>query len=114
MPNQTHDASSTCCLPHVPLAGERPEARLAALFEALADPSRIELLIRMLGHVSCIVGPLASGNLDPTEVKDQIHPLRRAGLIQGVIEGPAPCFCINSEAFIELSDFLRPFTGRKK
>lgn len=105
--------SSTCCEPHEAKGEEAPEARVAALFRALSEPTHLAFLRRIReAPTPCVAGGEATGDLAPAAALEPIRALRSVGLVQGVIEGSKPCFCLNRSAFNELIEFLRPFAER--
>jgi len=69
---------------------------LASLCKALAHPARIKILKHLLDENRCVCGrivellPLAQ----PT-VSQHLKILKEVGLIQGEVEGPKTCYCVN-------------------
>jgi len=73
------------------------EIRLADIAKALSHPARIKILKLLAGMNACVCGDLV--NLLPlaqATVSQHLKELKRVGLIQGEIDGPKVCYCINS------------------
>ena len=76
------------------------EQALAAFAKAIAQPARIAIL-KMLAHKNeCICGELVEVlPLAQSTVSQHLKELKNAGLIEGTIDGPRSCYCINWKAF---------------
>jgi ArsR family transcriptional regulator len=89
-----------CCDPPETstFSGELPDD-LAALAKAISHPARVRILIRLIEEGTCITGDLADElPLAPSTVSEHLRVLRESGLIQGTVDGPRRCYCINPEA----------------
>jgi ArsR family transcriptional regulator len=88
-------------LPQLPALGDPPEdARLAQLAKALGHPTRVHILRLLHQHGACVTGDLvAELPLAQSTVSEHLRILKQAGLVQGIIEGDRPCYCLNPEAF---------------
>jgi ArsR family transcriptional regulator, arsenate/arsenite/antimonite-responsive transcriptional repressor len=81
----------------------RDEARLAQMLKALGNPVRFRILQHLAEKQVCITGEIVDfAELAQSTVSQHLKVLREAGLVQGEIEGPATCYCINSEGIIFL------------
>lgn len=81
------------------------EARLARMLKALGSPVRFQILQTLAEKRACITGEIVEfTNLAQSTVSQHLKVLREAGLIQGDIEGPATCYCVNPEAVTWLKD----------
>jgi len=77
--------------------------RLAELCKALSHPARIEILNHLLAENRCICGELVAVlPLAQSTVSQHLKVLKASGLVQGEVEGPATCYCVDKavlEAF---------------
>lgn len=70
--------------------------RLADWANALAHPARLALLNKLAKENRCICGELVEAlPLSQSTVSQHLKVLKEAGLIQGEIEGPRTCYCID-------------------
>lgn len=69
---------------------------LARLAWALAHPARIRILRLLLARCGCICGELV-GELDLAQstVSQHLKILKESGLVQGEIDGPRVCYCVD-------------------
>jgi len=89
----------------------REQNELAMLSKALGHPARIAILQFLATQNSCICGDIVDElPLSQSTVSQHLKELKNAGLIQGNIEGPSVCYCINKDAWesakLKLSDFF--------
>ncbi|PHQ30241.1 ArsR/SmtB family transcription factor [Leeuwenhoekiella nanhaiensis] len=83
------------------------QTRLAAYAKALAHPARIAILQQLSKLDSCVCGDLVTDiGLAQATVSQHLKELKKAGLIQGTIEGVRVCYCINPEALTLLKKEL--------
>ncbi len=81
------------------------EARLAQMLKALGSPVRFQILQTLAEKQTCITGEIVEfTNLAQSTVSQHLKVLREAGLIEGEIEGPATCYCVNVESIRWLKD----------
>lgn len=74
------------------------EIWLADIAKALSHPARIKILKILNETESCIVGTLVNKlPLAQATVSQHLKELKRVGLIEGEIDGPKICYCINSK-----------------
>lgn len=80
-------------------------ARLARMFKALGNPVRFQILQTLADRQMCITQDIVDSTpLAQSTVSQHLKVLREAGLIQGEIEGPATCYCLNPEGIRWLKD----------
>jgi ArsR family transcriptional regulator len=85
----------------VPLSG--PDERLAAQLKALAHPARLRILEVLAAERSCVCGRIVEVMpLAQATVSQHLKVLREAGLVQGRIDGPRSCYCLDAEALARL------------
>ncbi|HOO09066.1 MAG TPA: metalloregulator ArsR/SmtB family transcription factor [Cyclobacteriaceae bacterium] len=71
---------------------------LAALAKALGHPARIAILQFLATRHACICGDIVDElPLSQSTVSQHLKELKQAGLIQGSIDGPSVCYCIDIE-----------------
>lgn len=69
---------------------------LGMLAKALGHPARVTIMKVLIEKGACLTGSLAEElPLAPSTVSEHLRILREAGLVQGVIEGPKRCYCVN-------------------
>lgn len=73
---------------------------LADIAKALGHPARIRILKILTSMNSCMVGNIVEQlPLSQSTVSQHLKELKRAGLIEGEIDGPKVCYCINNKTF---------------
>ncbi len=81
--------------------------RLSEICKALAHPARIQILAHLKDIDQCVCGQLVEVlPLAQSTVSQHLKILKTAGLVQGEVEGPRTCYCINHDAVAELKDLL--------
>ncbi len=74
------------------------EARLVQMLKALGNPVRFRIMQTLAERQTCITQQIVETTpLAQSTVSQHLKVLREAGLIQGDIEGPATCYCVNPE-----------------
>lgn len=74
------------------------EQELADLCKALGHPARIRIMKILIEHQNCICGDIVAGiPLAQSTVSQHLKQLKDAGLIQGEIDGPRICYCVNPQ-----------------
>ena len=87
--------SPACCT--LDISGADQE-RLVAMFKALGNPIRFEILKFLTTRPGCITGDIVDYlPIAQATVSQHLKVLREAGLISGITEGPARCYCLNEE-----------------
>ena len=88
-------APAACCT--LDISGAEQE-RLVAMFKALGNPIRFEIMKFLVAHPGCITGDIVEFlPIAQATVSQHLKVLREAGWIKGIIEGPATCYCMNEE-----------------
>jgi DNA-binding transcriptional ArsR family regulator len=76
------------------------EQDLAAFAKALSHPARIAILKVLAQRNECICGEIVEIlPLAQSTVSQHLKELKNAGLIEGSIDGPKSCYCINWKIF---------------
>jgi ArsR family transcriptional regulator, arsenate/arsenite/antimonite-responsive transcriptional repressor len=80
---------------------------LAKLAWALAHPARVRIVRLLLNRTSCICGEIVEEmTLAQSTVSQHLKILKEAGLVQGEIDGPRVCYCINKESMTKLKKLV--------
>lgn len=75
------------------------EIWLADISKTLSHPARIRILKILNDMDSCMVGAIVDKlPLAQATVSQHLKELKRVGLIEGEIDGPKICYCINNHA----------------
>lgn len=79
-----------------PAEGKQADRDLAALAKAVGHPARVAIL-RLLGRKNaCVCGEVVDElPLAQSTVSQHLKVLKEAGLIQGEVDGPRICYCID-------------------
>ena len=90
--------------------------RMADLAKAFAHPARVAILQLLIARKACVCGDLVDElELAQATVSQHLKELKRIGIIQGEINPPRVCYCINPEVWEEASqafgDMLKSFTS---
>lgn len=93
---------SCSCSPLV-LTPDVTAENLAGLAWALAHPARVRIVRLLLERSACVCGEIvAELPLAQSTVSQHLKILKESGLIQGEIDGPSVCYCINPDKLAEL------------
>lgn len=85
----------------------KAEARLAELAKALSHPARISILKLLAERNTCICGEIVDElPLAQSTVSQHLKELKACGLVQGEIDGPKSCYCIDWETLKDLQTLL--------
>ena len=92
------------------------EQDLAAFAKAMAHPARIAILKVLAQRNECICGEIVKIlPLAQSTVSQHLKELKNAGLIDGNVDGPRSCYCINWKTFEKFnSDFTSLFIKLKE
>lgn len=94
-PPELMTTPAACCT--LDISGAEQE-RLVAMFKALGNPTRFEIMKYLVTHPGCITGDIVDFlPLAQATVSQHLKVLREAGWITGEIEGPATCYHLNEE-----------------
>jgi len=80
---------------------------LADVAKALSHPARIRILKILTRMDACMVGSIVDQlPLAQATVSQHLKELKRVGLIQGEIDGPKICYCVNNKNLIKAKTAL--------
>lgn len=91
------------------------EQSLALFAKALSHPARIAILNVLAKKNGCICGEIVEIlPLAQSTVSQHLKELKNAGLIDGTVDGPRSCYCINWKSFEKFNaEFNFLFTNLK-
>ena len=74
------------------------QKRLVAMFKALGNPIRFEIMKYLVTHPGNITGDIVEHlPIAQSTVSQHLKVLRDAGWIWGTLHGPATCYCLHDE-----------------
>jgi len=77
---------------------DNDQQRLVAMLKALGNPVRFRIMEFLAAQQTCITGEIVSATPKAqSTISQHLKVLRESGLIEGSIEGPAVCYCIDQE-----------------
>lgn len=83
------------------------EERLAALGWGLAHPLRVRILQLLVKRETCVCGEIVKAlPVAQSTVSQHLKILKEAGLVQGEVDGPRVCYCINAASLAELKELI--------
>ncbi|MFN7289572.1 MAG: ArsR/SmtB family transcription factor [Pirellula sp.] len=96
------DKSEKLPLPDVAWAED-----LARLSWAFAHPARVRIVRLLLNRTSCLCGEIVDEmSLAQSTVSQHLKILKEAGIVQGEIDGPRVCYCINEKELAKLKKLV--------
>jgi ArsR family transcriptional regulator, arsenate/arsenite/antimonite-responsive transcriptional repressor len=83
------------------------DEELARLCWAVAHPARVRILRILLAQKACLCGELVDQlPLAQSTVSQHLKILKEAGVVQGEIDGPKICYCVNSASLERLKKLV--------
>lgn len=80
---------------------------LADLAWAIAHPARVQILRLLTNRETCVCGEIVGQMpLAQSTVSQHLKILKEAGLVQGEVDGPKVCYCINRKKLRELKTLV--------
>ena len=74
------------------------DEQLATFARALGHPARVAILRQLAERGECLCGRIVDSlPLAQATVSQHLKVLKDAGLVQGEIDGPRVCYCVNPE-----------------
>lgn len=74
------------------------DEQLATLARALGHPARVAILRQLSERGECVCGRIVDSlPLAQATVSQHLKVLKEAGLVQGEIDGPRVCYCVDPE-----------------
>ena len=85
---------------------------LARYAKAISHPARIAILRLLAQKGSCNCNEVVDEMpLSQSTVSQHLKELKNAGLIEGTIDGPKSCYCLNKEAIHEFEHEMNRLLG---
>ncbi len=82
-----------CCT--LDIAGAEQD-RLVKMFKAVGNPTRFEIMKFLVTHPTCITGDIVAYlPIAQATVSQHLKVLRRAGWIEGTLQGSATSYCLH-------------------
>ncbi|QDT53909.1 HTH-type transcriptional repressor SmtB [Caulifigura coniformis] len=95
------------CAPAADRRGVPVDERLAELAWGIAHPLRVKILQILTRRQSCVCGEIVDElPVAQSTVSQHLKILKECGLIQGEVDGPRVCYCVNSKALGELKSLI--------
>ena len=93
--------------------------QIADYAKALAHPARVAILQFLVRRNACVCGEIVDElPLSQSTVSQHLKELKRIGIVQGIIEGPSVCYCINQAGWQQMkqtiADMMAPFGPEEK
>lgn len=86
-----------------PVEGEAADEELARMAKALGHPARVQILRLLTRKNSCVCGDIVEElPLAQSTVSQHLKVLKEVGLVQGTIDGPRVCYCVDPRALRRL------------
>jgi len=83
------------------------EQQVAIIAKALGHPARVAILQLLAQRHSCVCGELVLElPISQSTVSQHLKELKAAGLVQGDIDGPRVCYCINPDGWARARQLL--------
>ena len=83
------------------------DGNLSRYAAALAHPARIAILKTLAKKKTCVCGEMVEVMpLAQSTISQHLKVLKEAGLIQGEVDGPRSCYCVNPKTLRRLSDLF--------
>ncbi|WP_263788787.1 ArsR/SmtB family transcription factor [Salinibacter grassmerensis] len=83
---------------------------IAEQAKALSHPARLAILRVLAERSECICGEIVEDlPLAQSTVSRHLKVLKEAGLIQGTVDGPSVCYCLDPEPIAALRDQFDTF-----
>ena len=74
------------------------EGKLRALAWAIAHPARVRIVRLLISRNTCVCGKIVDEMpLAQSTVSQHLKILKESGLVQGEVDGPRVCYCINPQ-----------------
>ncbi len=83
------------------------DERLAQLAWGLAHPLRVRILKILICRQTCVCGEIVDElPVAQSTVSQHLKILKECGLIQGEVDGPRVCYCVDSRSMAELKSLI--------
>lgn len=104
---RTETISATCDAAPMRLSPDETAEELAALAWAVAHPARVRIVRLLIARKACVCGEIVNEMpLAQSTVSQHLKILKESGLIDGEVDGPKVCYCINREKLKRLKALI--------
>ncbi|MCG2752268.1 MAG: metalloregulator ArsR/SmtB family transcription factor [Desulfobacteraceae bacterium] len=80
---------------------------LSKIFKALGHPTRIKILEHLLEKDSCFCGQIVDiFPFSQSTISQHLKLLKESGIVNGNIEGPATCYCVDKRVLKEFKAYV--------
>ena len=103
------EGSVGCCdsTTAISIPKDHSAEKLAKLAWAIAHPMRVRIVRMLMEHTSCVCGEIVDAlPIAQSTVSQHLKILKESGLVQGEVEGPKVCYCINRKALSDLKSLV--------
>ena len=77
---------------------DQQSQRLILMLKALGNPVRFRIMEFLSSQQTCITGDIVSATPKAqSTISQHLKVLREAGLIEGSIDGPSVCYCVDQD-----------------
>lgn len=91
----------------VQLPNDESAEQFARLAWALAHPARVRIVRLLIDRDVCMCGEIVEQiPLAQSTVSQHLKILKESGLIQGEVDGPKVCYCVNPKKLRELKKLV--------
>lgn len=100
-------AKKKCDSEPVKLVADPTAVDFAKLAWAVAHPARVQIVRLLIGREACVCGEIVDClPLAQSTVSQHLKILKESGLIQGEVDGPKVCYCIDQTRLKELKSLV--------
>ena len=90
-----------------PVEGPGTDDELAGMAKALAHPARVQIVRLLARRGTCICGEIVDElPLAQSTVSQHLKILKESGLVQGEVDGPRTCYCIDPKGLRRLKALI--------
>ena len=88
----------------------KQQNEMANMAKAIGHPARIAILQHLVKKNACVCGDLVEElGLAQATTSQHLKELKKAGIIQGNVEGVSVCYCINPKVWKQYKDLFNSF-----
>ena len=104
----TRNTKLDCCDgATVTLPADESDGKLAQLAWAVAHPARVRIVRLLMNRKACVCGEIVDNlPLAQSTVSQHLKILKESGLIEGEVDGPKVCYCINPQKLQQLKSLI--------
>ena len=83
------------------------QQQTAAIAKALGHPARVAIMQLLAQREACVCGELVLAlPLSQSTVSQHLKELKAAGLVQGEVDGPRVCYCVDAAGWAQARQLL--------